>query len=264
MKNSGDILERIVNAKRRRLEKTKARADIERLLEDAMASRAGKNPVFFDALSDSDGGKIIAEIKRASPSKGVISADIDIEKTARLYEHGGAAGVSVLTEEDYFLGGLGDLALVREAVSFPILRKDFIFDKFQVYESAAAGADAVLLIAGILDDEHLESLSKSARELNLDVLVEVHDECEMKRAIKIGANLIGVNNRNLRSFDVDLNVSVRLSKLAPPQAVLIAESGIRNRRDINHLAEFGFRGFLVGEVLMTSHDPLEKLRELAA
>lgn len=210
-----------------------------------------------------DGINIIAEFKRRSPSKGVIRADADLEQMARSYEAGGAAAISVLTEEDYFSGSLDDLRQVKKSVDLPALRKDFIFDEYQICESAAAGADAVLLIVAALDDNQLVSLRTLVEdELGMDALVEVHTREEMQRAIACGANLIGVNNRNLHTFEVSLETSLSLAKEAPTGTVLISESGLNNSTDIARLRDAGYHGFLIGESLMRSQNPGTALRDL--
>lgn len=206
---------------------------------------------------------VIAEFKRRSPSKGVIRADADLKQTARSYEEGGAAAISVLTEEDYFSGSLDDLRQVKNSVDLPALRKDFIFDEYQIYESAAAGADAVLLIVAALDDNQLVSLRTLVEDkLGMDALIEVHTREEMQRAIACGANLIGVNNRNLHTFEVSLETSLSLAKEAPPSTVLISESGLNNPTDLARLRNAGYHGFLIGESLMRSQNPGAALRDL--
>lgn len=210
-----------------------------------------------------DGINIIAEFKRRSPSKGVIRPDADLKQIAKSYEAGGAAAISVLTEEDYFSGSLDDLRTAKSIVDLPVLRKDFIFDDYQIYESAAAGADAVLLIVAALADEKLVSLRQLAEDgLGLDALVEVHTREEMQRAIACGANLIGVNNRNLHTFEVSLETSLSLAKEAPPGVVLISESGLNNSTDLARLRDAGYHGFLIGESLMRSANGEAALREL--
>lgn len=210
-----------------------------------------------------EGINIIAEFKRRSPSKGVIRADANVIEIARGYEAGGAAAMSVLTEEDYFGGSLDDLRAVKSAVQLPVLRKDFVFDEYQVYESAAAGADAVLLIVAALDDETLSRLRQLAEDdLGMDALVEVHTSEEMKRAVASGATLIGVNNRDLRTFEVSLDTSLALAREAPPGALLVSESGLKNTDDLERLFEAGYRGFLIGELFMSARDPEQALRKL--
>src|ERR1041384_142066 len=210
-----------------------------------------------------DGMNIIAEFKRRSPSKGTIRADANLTDIVQRYEAGGAAAISVLTEEDCFDGSLDDLRTVKTAVALPVLRKDFVFDEYQVYESAAAGADAILLIVAALDDETLSRLRRVAEdELGIDALVEVHTSEEMKRAVRSGAMLIGVNNRDLRTFEVSLNTSLSLAREAPPEALLISESGLRGPDDLRRLREAGYHGFLIGETLMRAGNPEQALRDL--
>ncbi len=212
-----------------------------------------------------DGVNIIAEFKRRSPSKGVIRADADLKTIVQAYEAGGAVAISVLTEEDYFSGSLDDLRAVKKLVDLPVLRKDFVFDEYQVYESAAAGADAVLLIVAALDDEVLERLRRLIEdELGMDALIEVHTHEEMQRATACGANLIGANNRNLHTFEVSLDTSLSLAANAPPGTVLISESGLNNSTDLARLHDAGYRGFLIGESLMRSENPEAALRELVS
>src|SRR5215213_2732512 len=217
---------------------------------------------FINALR-ADGINIIAEFKRRSPSKGVIRAGANPIDIARAYKAGGAVAMSVLTEEDYFAGSLDDLREVKSTVDLPVLRKDFIIDDYQVYESAAAGADAILLIVAALDDELLSRLRRLAEdELQMDALVEVHTSDEMKRAAACGAKLIGVNNRDLRTFEVSLETSVRLAREAPPDALLVSESGLNHAADLQRLRDAGYRGFLIGETLMRAYDPAMALRSL--
>jgi indole-3-glycerol phosphate synthase len=208
-----------------------------------------------------DGINIIAEFKRRSPSKGVIREGANPSEIARAYEAGGAVAMSVLTEEDYFAGSLDDLCQVKSTVNLPVLRKDFIVDEYQVYESAAAGADAILLIVAALDDERLARLRGLAEdELQMDALVEVHSSDEMKRAVACGAKLIGVNNRDLRTFEVSLETSLSLAREAPSEALFISESGLNNSADLRRLYDAGYRGFLIGETLMRAEDPAAALR----
>ena len=258
------ILDTIFEAKRIRVAAAKRVTDIEELKRTASDVRAGsERHRLRKALQRSDRLNIIAEFKKASPSKGILNDLADPATTATMYENGGAAAMSVLTEEDHFRGSLDELRAVRDAVSLPILRKDFIFDEFQVYESAAAGADAILLIAGFLDGDRLKCLRRLAEdELGLDALVEIHSAEEMEIAAQSGATLIGVNNRNLRTFDVSLDVSRGMVKLAPPGATLVAESGLRSSDDLAELRTLGYSGFLIGETLMKSGDVERELREL--
>ena len=252
------FLSEIVERKRQRLELAK------RTVPPAALEVRSNSHRFRQALMR-DGVNIIAEFKRRSPSKGVIRADADLKTIVQAYEAGGAVAISVLTEEDYFSGSLDDLRTVKKLVDLPVLRKDFVFDEYQVYESAAAGADAVLLIVAALDDEVLERLRRLIEdELGMDALIEVHTHEEMQRATACGANLIGANNRNLHTFEVSLDTSLSLAANAPPGTVLISESGLNNSTDLARLHDAGYRGFLIGESLMRSENPEAALRELVS
>ena len=261
----GTIFEKIVDAKRERIAKAKRGIHLKTLTERALSVRAGRQSHRLrQALSDASQINIIAEFKRASPSKGIINDSVDVAAVANAYERGGAKAISVLTEEDFFKGSLDDLRAVRNAVDLPILRKDFIFDAYQIYEAAEAGADAILLIAAMLDNEALAELHHLAEvSLGLDALVEVHTLRELERVKDIRVRLTGVNNRDLQTFNVSLDVSRELIKHAPKDAVMIAESGLKTRDDLMELQELGYSGFLIGETLMTSDDPEAKLRIFA-
>lgn len=220
---------------------------------------------FRRALRDTPGVSVIAEVKRRSPSKGLIREDFDPAWIASCYAEAGAACLSVLTDEKYFGGSLTDLETVRRAVDLPLIRKDFMIDPFQIDEARVAGADAILLIVSALDDGRMKTLHERARTLGLDALVEVHDEAELERAQALGADLIGVNNRDLKTFDVDLGTTERLAARlanAPGDVVLVAESGITSAEDIGRLERAGAAGFLVGESLMRRPHPGEALRAL--
>jgi indole-3-glycerol phosphate synthase/phosphoribosylanthranilate isomerase len=257
-----DFLSEILEVKRQRVAAAKARQPLERVRELAHEVRRGTaSHALVHALNDSSRPNIIAEFKRRSPSKGKINESAEPDTVARMYESGGAAAISVLTEEDYFEGSLHDLRKVRLAASLPILRKDFIFDEYQAYESAAAGADALLLIVAALDDETLTRLRAIAEdELGFDALVEVHTKPELDRAIKCGARLIGVNNRNLRTFEVSTETSVLLARAAPRDAILVSESAL-TPDEVRRLRALGYRGFLVGETLMRAANPAEAVRD---
>jgi indole-3-glycerol phosphate synthase len=258
-----NVLSEIIARKRERLAQAQAVIGLDQLRAEALAKRRGATPHALRSALQSGGVNIIAEFKRRSPSKGVIRAGADLASIVRSYEAGGAVALSVLTEEDYFAGSLNDLRAAKEAVALPALRKDFVFDEYQVYESAAAGAAAVLLIVAVLDDRKLESLRRLAEaELGMDALVEVHDASEVDRAASSGATIIGVNNRNLRTFEVSLETSVQLAPLAPQGALLVSESGLNNASDLRRLREQGFHGFLIGESLMRAADPEVALRDL--
>ncbi|MGH9870984.1 MAG: indole-3-glycerol phosphate synthase TrpC [Pyrinomonadaceae bacterium] len=255
-----DILSQITADKTLTLESAKRALSLEQLRPIALDLRSDAKPhALRDALRRNE-INVIAEFKRRSPSKGMIRENADAPTMARSYESAGAAAISVLTEERYFAGSLDDLRAVRAEVSIPILRKDFILDEYQVYESAAAGADALLLIVAALDDETLARMLRlTEEELGMDVLVEVHTKEEMARAIARGARLIGVNNRDLRTFNVSTETSVELARFAPADAVLVSESGL-TPDEVRKLRAVGYRGFLVGETLMRAADPKRQLR----
>ena len=258
---SETFLENILRVRRQKVEEQKRATDLGRLRENALFVRStAKNFRFRNALSRNDSLNIIAEIKRASPSKGVINENIDLAETALSYADGGACAISVLTEETFFKGSLDDLRTVRKAVDLPILRKDFIIDQFQIYEAAAAGADVILLIVAALTQENLKDFLRLAQtDLGMDALVEVHTESELDIAARIDARVIGVNNRDLKTFDVSLDVSRRLAAGKPKGSVMIAESGIVSKEEMLELRSLGFDGFLVGETLMRSGDPKKVL-----
>jgi indole-3-glycerol phosphate synthase len=260
---TGGILERILHAKAARIEEAKRRAPIEKLVEFARAAvPARREASLAEAISKKGATNVIAEIKRRSPSKGIIREGFLPVEIAASYERAGAAALSVLAEEDFFGGSLDHLREARARVRVPLLRKDFIFDEYQLYESIEAGADAVLLIAAMLDDDLLGRLINLAGDLNLDALVEVHTDEEMERAARAGARIIGVNNRDLTTFDVDLKTSIRLAALAPAGATLVSESGISSGADIRRLRDAGFDAFLIGEHFMRAADPGAALTRL--
>jgi indole-3-glycerol phosphate synthase len=256
-----DLLSEIIASKRQLIEVARRALTIEHLRQDADKVRTAAKPhALREALGDNERINIIAEFKRRSPSRGIIRENANAATMARSYESAGAAAVSVLTEEDYFGGSLEDLRGAREAVSLPILRKDFVVDEFQVYESAAAGADAILLIVAALDDETLHRLRRLAEdEMNMDALVEVHTKEELDRAGAIGARVIGVNNRDLRTFNVSTETSVQLAQFAPVEALLVSESGL-TPQEVQRLRAVGYKGFLVGEALMGAEDPEQQLQ----
>jgi indole-3-glycerol phosphate synthase len=255
----------IIATRKQRLVATKAampRDAMERVAREVRRQAAAHS--LRRALSTGNDVKIIAEFKRRSPSKGSIKAAADPEMVARQYESGGAVAMSVLTEPDYFDGSLDDLRSVRTVTKLPILRKDFIVDEYQVYESAAVSADALLLIVAALNDSELRHLRQLAEdELGMDALVEVHTADEMRRAIDSGATLLGVNNRNLATFEVSLDTSIELAAQGRQGTILISESGIETADDIERLQAAGYRGFLIGETLMRANDPAALIAELA-
>jgi indole-3-glycerol phosphate synthase len=263
MTETPDILKKIVDYKR---EELTARigslplAELQAGVADLPPSRG-----FITALLktiDGGGTAIIAEVKKGSPSRGIIRADFDPLAIAGTYAANGAACLSVLTDEHFFHGKLAYLSEIRKVVDVPLLRKDFIFDPYQIYEARAAGADAILLIAAMLDLNRLRDLAELARELSLDVLLEVHDERELATALQVNVGLLGINNRSLRTFATDLSTTERLAKLVPGNRLIVAESGINTRPDIVRLQRAGVHSFLIGESLMREADIGRKLREL--
>ena len=246
-----NFLQKVLEAKRR---------EIERLREDPPAPGRGAMRGFARAISV-PGLSVIAEIKRASPSKGVLVPGLDVPKTAKAYAAGGAAAVSCLTDRDFFGALARDFAQAR-ATALPVLRKDFIIDELQIDESAAMGASAILLIVRILETERLAHLSRHAAASGLDVLVEVHDESEIDRALSTGASIIGVNNRNLDTLVVDPDRALKLRPRIPSGVSSVAESGVRTREDVKRIEGAGFDAVLIGETLATSPDPEATLREL--
>jgi len=259
--SAGGILDRIVEKRLERLEEAKRITHLNELVERGAAG-ASDHPSFRKALSRPDRLNIIAEVKRQSPSKGLIREDFDHLEIAAAYARAGVAAISVLTEEDFFGGSLDYLREIHERFDLPLLRKDFIIDEYQIFEAQLAGAAAVLLITAVLDDDLLASLIKRAGERNLDTLVEVHTEAEMRRAAAAGAKIIGVNNRDLTTFSVDLETSIRLAAIAPRDTILVSESGIATRDDINRLRAAGYHGFLIGEHFMRHKDVGAAVSEL--
>ena len=260
------ILDRILAAKRQELERRRLEEPLG-ILRTRLAQAAPPTRSLAQALRGPSLG-LIAEVKRASPSRGVLRADLDAQALARTYASGGAAAISVLTEEQHFQGSLGDLEAVRAVLDGrggprpPVLRKDFLFDAYHLFEARAYGADAVLLIAAILNLELLTELLALARTLGLECLVEVHDERELEWALAADAQIIGINNRDLRTFEVDLAVSERLRPLIPEDRLVVAESGIHTRADVQRLRALGVNAVLIGEALVTAGDPAAKIREL--
>jgi indole-3-glycerol phosphate synthase len=228
--------------------------------------KARKFPVFrgFQKTLSADSFGIIAEVKKASPSAGVIAEDFDPVKIAVAYDMAGANCISVLTDEKYFQGHLDYLTLIRERISRPLLRKDFTLHEVQIYQAALAGADAVLLIVAALDDGELAHLMKAADNCGIDALVEVHDEPELNRALTAGASFIGINNRNLATFQVDLQTTETLARLIPADRLVISESGIRSVEDIRRVAGAGVHGALIGESLMRAQNPQAVLESFRA
>jgi len=254
------ILSRIIEAKQKRLQS--ARIRVPEAVVRRMASSASPAPSFRKALEAPQTVRLIAEIKKASPSKGVLNPNLDPERQAVIYTEAGACAISVVTEEDFFLGDLSWIRRIRRASSLPVLRKDFIFEAFQIYETRAAGASAILFIVAMLEPAELKEFIALAQEQGLDALVEIHDEVELEEALRAGASIIGVNNRDLKTFNVDVSTSLRLARLIPDESVFVVESGLTSRADIERLLEAGADAFLVGEHLVASADPAARLRGL--
>lgn len=254
-------LNEIVAATRSRIAASKAAADLH-ALESAAERHQPRG--FARALRDrsATGITVIAELKKASPSKGLIRVDFPVQKLAQELQAAGAAALSVLTDEHYFQGSLENLEIASAATHLPCLRKDFILDEFQILEARARRADAILLIVAALSNAELKHLGSRARDLQLDVLCEVHDEAELHRALDAGFELVGINNRNLHTFHVDLNTSLQLGARIPAGGTKVAESGIETREDITRLRQAGFDAFLIGESLMRAPHPGEALRDL--
>lgn len=254
-----NVLESIMSERRADAENARLRVPVEKLRELA-AKRTHHSLV--DALRQGKTTRVIAEIKKASPSAGLLQREYYPADIAAAYKAAGAAGISVLTEPRHFLGSDGDLKAVRRAVGIPVLRKDFVSDPYQVVEAAAFGADVVLLIVAALKENELRSLYEEAISLGLDVLVESHTAAELEQALALEKAIIGVNSRNLKTLKTDLAVARELAAMIPRDRVAVAESGIKTRTDIESLKSHGYRGFLIGETLMLAKDPAEALKEL--
>lgn len=256
------ILDEIVADNRLELESRKRSLPLEELNR---AASEQPPPVEFATALRGDDIQLIAEVKKASPSRGVICPDFHPVEIAKTYASNGASAISVLTEEKYFQGSLNYLKGIRNALGdrqLPLLRKDFIYDSYQVYESRAYGADGLLLIVAILTPEELESRLELSHELGMSCLVEVHNETELEIALSSGAEIIGINNRDLKTFNVDLTVTQRLRPLIPPDRIVVSESGIKNRTDMERLRQWGVNAVLIGESLMSASDIGAKIKEL--
>jgi indole-3-glycerol phosphate synthase len=260
-----NIFSQILDLKREAIARLRADPSSRNFRERALRIRKNAEPHRLRRALESDSPqlKIIAEFKRRSPSAGIIRDDLTVSEIVRCYERGGACAISVLTDEQYFGGSIADLCAARSSTTLPLLRKDFIIDPIQILEAAVAGADAVLLIVAALDEGSLSELRELAEdELGLDALVETHTSAELRRALKAGAGIIGVNNRDLKTFRVSLKTSERLIAEAPCDRILISESGLQKADSLLRLRMLGFRGFLIGEALMREHDPETALRNL--
>jgi len=253
------MLDRIMAQKREEVEQRK-RVVPTTYLQERIACQ---KPALDLALAlKGDHIRLIAEVKQASPSRGMLSPNLNPTKLAQTYAEGGAAAISVLTEEDYFMGSIEHLAAIREVVKLPLLRKDFIFDPYQVYESRAYGADALLLIVAILSQEQLRELVSLSHSLGLKCLVEVHNGDDVERAVLSEAEIIGINNRDLNTFAVDINTTRRLRRLVPKEKIIVSESGIKSQKDVEKLGKWGVHAVLVGEALVTASDIPAKIKEL--
>jgi indole-3-glycerol phosphate synthase len=253
------MLDKIIAQKREEVEQRKRAMPLTYLQERIVDQ---KPPLDLAPALTGDHVRLIAEVKKASPSRGLLNPRLDPTELAGTYAEGGAAAISVLTEEHYFMGSIEQLAAIKEAVELPLLRKDFIFDPYQVYESRAYGADALLLITAILSQGQLKEMISLSRRLGLGCLVEVHNKNEVERAVLSGAEIIGINNRDLDSFAVDINTTRRLRSLVPEEKVLVSESGIKSRKDVEKLGTWRVDAVLVGEALVTASDIRAKMKEL--
>jgi indole-3-glycerol phosphate synthase len=254
------FLDKIVAEKRKELQKRQQAVPMS-ALNDAIKHKPA--PLDLAKALKGEGISLIAEVKRASPSKGDLNVNLDAVALAKTYAENGAAAISVLTEKNYFKGSGQDLEAVKKALpNVPVLRKDFILDPYQLYESRAWGADAILLIAAILEDSVLRHLIAEGQRLGMQCLVEVHNEDELKRALKCDAKVIGINNRNLQTLEVDINVTKELRPLVPSECLVVSESGIKNRDDIEKLKRWGVDAVLIGEALVTAKDIPARIKEL--
>ncbi len=255
------VLDRILQRKVEELAEARAQTSDREMMR--RAERSGHATRDMMAALQSDRVSLIAEIKRASPSKGELTRDFAPVMIAATYACNGAAAISILTDQDFFRGNLAYLTAARQAVAVPVLRKDFVIDPYQVYEGRAAGADAILLIVAALSDPQLADLYALTNELGMKALVEAHNEEEMARALRLGAQLIGINNRDLKTFNVDLGTTARLASMVDDDVVLVAESGIFSAADAREMGRLGARAILVGEALMKAPDPVPLIRELS-
>lgn len=246
------ILEKIIETKKNELEIVKKTIPIEELKKLPNFER--KSISLVERLKNSSHG-IIAEHKRKSPSKSIINDSISINEIITGYNNANVCGISVLTDKDYFGGSLNDLRNARKLTNIPILRKEFIIDEYQIIEAKANGADVILLIAACLEKDQIKSFSSLAKEIGLEVLIEIHDENELKKCLTDTIDIIGVNNRNLKTFEVDINTSIKLSNMIPKKFTKISESGISNYNEIIKLRKYGFKGFLIGELFMKKNNP---------
>ena len=256
-----NILDNIIIQKQEEIKQDKKQFPLE-FLVDLTKKRLNPTRNFFACLNSDSYISIIAELKFASPSRGLIGKKKSLEKIVKAYANGGAAAISVLTEKNFFQGHPTNIHKVKKITRVPILRKDFIFDEYQIYQSRCLGADAILLIASLLDQSLLSYFQKIARSLNMDCLVEVHNIDELYKVLETKPNIIGINNRNLENFSIDLSRTGELSHLIPKDCLLISESGIKNHQDIEELSFYGIDAVLIGETLMSANNPSKRLKEL--
>jgi indole-3-glycerol phosphate synthase len=254
------ILDKIIENKRSEVERTKKSKPLDFLKSELQNLDDTKG--FYESIRPDGSTKVIAEIKRASPSKGVLREDFDPVEISKSYSRSGASAISVLTDSRFFKGSLDHLSDVRSAVVLPLLRKDFIIDPYQVYESRLYGADAILLIVAALDSTILRELLELAHSLDMDAIVEIHDERELDKAIEADGKIIGINNRDLKTFDVSLETSIKLCRLIPREKIIVSESGISSSDDIKRLKSAGINVLLIGETFMRAPEPGEELRKL--
>ncbi len=254
------MLNEIVAKKKQQLQAIDQKREIEKIseaIDDLPPTRSLKRSICKDYTIS-----IIAEIKRRSPSKGILIENLQVDKMVTIYEEAGASAISVLTESSYFDGSVDDLKLAKKSSTLPILRKDFIFEEYQVWESRSIGADAILLIVGLMSPDKINHLYMVAEQLDLEVLFEVHDVCEFEILRLIHPQIIGINNRDLKTFEVNLETSETLAPMIPPRIVRVAESGINSRDDIIRMEESCIDAVLIGEAIITNPDPGRKIREL--
>ena len=256
------ILDEIAEKTKERVADNRKKKPLERIREEALACRADTVYPFEQAIA-AEGMSFICEVKKASPSKGLIAAEFPYLEIARDYERGGASAVSVLTEPYYFQGDDTYLQEIKSQIALPVIRKDFVVDEYMIYEAKVLGADAVLLICAILDDDELNQFFQTADYLGMTALIEAHDEKEVERALAAGGRLVGVNNRDLHTFTVDIENSLRYRQMVPPEVLFVSESGIRNREDILRLEENKVNGVLIGETLMRAPDRILALKKLS-
>ena len=263
MTDTPDILKKIIARKHEEIADRSSRVPVERLIETAASADPARGfAAAIAAKIDAGAAGVIAEIKKASPSKGVLREDFRPAEIARSYAAHGAACLSVLTDVDFFQGSDAYLQAARAACALPVIRKDFIVDPYQVYEARTLGADCILLIAACLDDARMAELNALAHELGMDVLIEVHDAGELERALPLGNRLVGINNRNLRTFEVSLDTTLHLLDRIPGGRIVVTESGILAPADVRLMRDHGVHAFLVGEAFMRADEPGEKLAEL--